>query len=265
MYGLKVMLKRELLRLNTIQELAKSDCENMPEGKLRISKSRKTVQYYLRNEESGSSNGIYIPKSDAVLPFQLAQKTYAESILRITNKRIRQISQILRDYEDNEIENAFTRLSEERKRLVSPFEMTWEQRKDAWIKEEYQGKGFAENEPEIYSEKGERVRSKSERSIANYLYRNGIPYKYEKPLYLREYGTVYPDFTILSRRTQGEIYWEHEGRMDDHEYVIKAIKKIKTYERNNIFVGDKLILSYETKESVLNMSEIESLCRRYII
>ena len=26
---------------------------------------------------------------------------------------------------------------------------------------------------------------------------------------------VYPDFTFLSRKTKQEIYWEHDGRMDD--------------------------------------------------
>ena len=61
------------------------------------------------------------------------------------------------------------------------------------------------------TEKGERVRSKSEKILADYFYRNNILYQYEKPLYLKGYGTIYTDFTFLSKKTRKEIYWEHEG------------------------------------------------------
>lgn len=76
------------------------------------------------------------------------------------------------------------------------------------------------------------------------MFHKGIPYKYEKPLYLKGYGIVYPDFTFLSKRTRKEIYWEHEGRMDDSEYAKTAIKKIKTYEDNGIYLGENLILTF---------------------
>lgn len=55
---------------------------------------------------------------------------------------------------------------------------------------------------------------------------------------------MYPDFTFLSKRTRKEIYWEHEGRMDDSEYAKTAIKKIKTYEDNGIYLGENLILTF---------------------
>ena len=44
-------------------------------------------------------------------------------------------------------------------------------------------------------------------------------HKFECPLYLKHFGTVHPDFTFLSRKTKQEIYWEHDGRMDDPVYV----------------------------------------------
>ncbi|MBQ7581893.1 MAG: hypothetical protein IJU25_03645, partial [Lachnospiraceae bacterium] len=152
-----------------------------------------------------------------------------------------------------------------RKKLVSPIEPVFAQLQSRWKAEEYDGKGFREDAPVIYTEKGERVRSKSEKILADIFYKNGISYKYEKPLYLTGYGMVYPDFTFLSQRTGQEIFWEHEGRMDDPAYAVSAVKKIDLYESNGIFVGERLILTYETQESAINTQDIKRKVQRYLI
>lgn len=133
-----------------------------------------------------------------------------------------------------------------------------------WIAVEYVGKSFASDSAVIYSEKGQRVRSKSEKILADYLERHNIPYKYEKPLNLKGYGVVYPDFTFLSSKKGKEVYWEHEGMMDDPIYASAAISKIKTYEENGIYIGDRLILTFETKKSVLSTREIEREIEQYL-
>ena len=133
-----------------------------------------------------------------------------------------------------------------------------------WIAVEYVGKSFASDSAVIYSEKGQRVRSKSEKILADYLERHNIPYKYEKPLNLKGYGVVYPDFTFLSSKKGKEVYWEHEGMMDDPIYASAAISKIKTYEDNGIYIGDRLILTFETKKSVLSTREIEREIEQYL-
>ena len=155
-------------------------------------------------------------------------------------------------------------MHKERQLLVTPIEPTWNQLLMKWYEEEYQGKEFKEGIPVILTEKGERVRSKSEKIIADYLYRKNILYKYEKPLYSNGYGIVYPDFTLLSRKTGKEIYWEHEGMMDDQEYARKAIQKIESYQMNDIYQADRLILTFETKQCVLNSKIIENLTARYL-
>lgn len=68
------------------------------------------------------------------------------------------------------------------------------------MSKEYTGKQFREGEPVILTNRGERVRSKSEKIIADCFFRKGIPYKYECPLYLKGLGIIYPDFTILSKK-----------------------------------------------------------------
>ena len=51
-------------------------------------------------------------------------------------------------------------------------------------------------------------------------------------------GTVYPDFTFLSRKTNA-------------------------YENNGIFPGERLILTCETEQTILNTNKIEQLVNRY--
>lgn len=54
-------------------------------------------------------------------------------------------------------------MHKERQLLVTPIEPTWNQLLMKWYEEEYQGKEFKEGIPVILTEKGERVRSKSEK------------------------------------------------------------------------------------------------------
>ncbi|MGN0402362.1 MAG: hypothetical protein ACI4HQ_08905 [Acetatifactor sp.] len=265
MYGLKEMLLEEKNRLQEIEEKTRNRLKVVPKGSLRISKSNKHIQYYHCTEENLHKNGTYLHKTEDKLIRQLAQKAYDEKLLRLVEKRLRQIRRIAEEYQDDEIEKIFLREHEARRKLICPAEQTWNQQLEQWLQEKYEGKGFSDGTPIIYSEKGERMRSKSEKILADYFYRKDIPYKYERPLYLKGYGIVYPDFTFLSKRTRKEIYWEHEGRMDDSEYAKNAIKKIKTYEDNGIYFGESLILTFETETTILNTKDIEKKVTRYLI
>ena len=265
MYGLKEMLLEEKTRLQKIEEKTKNQLKDAPKGSLRISKSNNHIQYYHCTEGNPHKKGTYLHKTEEELVRQLAQKEYDEKVLRLVEKRLRQLRRIAEEYQDDEIENLFLREHEARQKLICPVEQTWNQQLEQWLQEKYEGKGFGDGTPIIYSEKGERMRSKSEKILADYFYRKDIPYKYERPLYLKGYGIVYPDFTFLSKRTRKEIYWEHEGRMDDSEYAKIAIKKIKTYEDNGIYFGESLILTFETETTVLNTKDIEKKVTRYLI
>ena len=173
--------------------------------------------------------------------------------------------------EDNEgtyiskIDSELPKLHTQRQLLVTPVEPIWEKELAKWYDSEYHGKEFYEGTDEIVTEKGERVRSKSEKILADYFYRNNILYQYEKPLYLKGYGTIYPDFTFLSKKTRKEIYWEHKGMMDKPEYAKSAVKKIESYQRNGIHLGERLILTFETELTVLNSQIVEELVEKYLV
>ena len=264
MYGLKELLIKEQERLGCIRKVIRERLEEAPEGSLRMSKSREHVQFYHYMAEKPLSHGKYIHRSQEELVQKLAQKGYDEKVLRLVERRHKQIERILKDYQDDEIEQLYLKENEARRNMIAAVEVTWEEQLEQWQQEEYEGKGFQENDLVIYSEKGERVRSKSEKILADYFYRNNIPYKYEKPLRLKGYGTVYPDFTFLSKRSRQEIYWEHEGKMDEPGYARATVKKIQTYEENEIYVGERLILTFETDKTILNTKDIERKVKRYL-
>lgn len=77
------------------------------------------------------------------------------------------------------------------------------------------------------TERGERVRSKSEKIMADYFHRHSIEYKYECPIYLKGMGMVYPDFTFLSKKLEKEVYWEHCGMVDESSYARNMVRKIE--------------------------------------
>jgi len=262
MKGLRNLLLEEQFRLEKIIKEAKGRLETAPEGRLRLSMSHNYIQYYCCTEEKKS--GDYIARDNSALAQQLAQKSYDEKVIRLVEKRLSQIKRITKDYTDDEIEKIYLKENVERQKLIVPSELTWEQKVWEWLSKEYKGKDFQEGTPVILTEKGERVRSKSEKIMADYFYRHGIEYKYECPLYLKGVGTVYPDFTFLSRKTEEEVYWEHNGKVDDPEYARKMVRKINAYENNGIFIGEKLILTYETEQTVLGTKKIEQMVKQYL-
>lgn len=263
MEKLMELLSAEEQRLKKIVDITKNRLKDSPAGTLRISKSHNKLQYYRCTKEKRL--GFYISKDNIDLVRQLAQKAYDEKVLKMAEKRLKQIQNITSDYKENEIEEIYMKERSERQALIEPVEPTWEQKVKTWKERAYVGKGFREDTPIILTEKGERVRSKSEKIMADYFYRNGIEYKYECPLYLNGIGTIYPDFTFLSPRTGEEIYWEHNGKVDDPAYARNMVKKIQAYENNGVFQGKNLILTYETEQTILNTRKIEQLAKRYLI
>ena len=260
MYGLKEMLRKEMDRLQSIKQVVDKRLAGAPDGYLRITTSQKCVQYMRCTEDK---TGTYIKKDERGIIGELAQKTYDLRVKKLADRRIKQLNKLAEEYNDNEIESIYEKLHPIRKELVKAVETPWEQCLQEWKSIPYSGKEFAENVPVIYTKKGERVRSKSEKILADYFYDNGIEYKYECPLKLKGFGTIYPDFSFLRKRDGKEIYWEHDGRMDDPEYAKKAVRKINAYVLNDIFPGDNLILTFESTGVVLSDRIIKLLIAKY--
>ena len=193
------------------------------------------------------------------------EKAYDRSVLAVSERELIHIKRLLKQYEEEQLEAVYDKLSEDRQDLVSPVFPTDEQFISEWEGQKFEPKGFPEDAPEYYTAKGERVRSKSEIILADALARKDIPYQYERPLRLKGYGTIHPDFTVLNVRGRKTYYWEHLGMMDDPEYSQKAIERISQYQKNGIYPGEHLILTYETRNYPLQTRQIDDLITHYLV
>lgn len=264
MEQVKELLKERKNYLLQVKKEKEKSLRTVPEGTLRVCSHGKRTQYYYRNDPK-DFNGVYIRSKDIELAKKLAQKDYDQKVLRASEKELDAIDKYFLNYPDVNIEDVYENLHKERQKLIKPIRKSDLQYLQEWESVEYKGKEFDENVPEFYTAKGERVRSKSEVIIADMLYREGIHYRYEYPLYLRGTGRIYPDFTILNLRLRKEILWEHLGMMDDIAYSEKAIQRIASYEQNGIFPGEDLILTCETRKNPLNSKTIMLMMEKYLL
>ncbi len=108
--------------------------------------------------------------------------------------------------------------------------------------------------------KGDLVRSRAERKIANELYDRGISYLYEQSVSIHG-KRILPDFIIFLNGKM--IIWEHLGMLDIPEYAAKWKRKMLFYETIGFIEGVNLIVTTEKTidglsiESVLDKLNIE--------
>lgn len=264
MEELKRKLEERRQNLLQIREEKEESLLRAPSGTLHVCSSGGRTQYYHRTKRNDCSEA-YIREKDNELAQRLAQKDYDKKILKVVDKELKAIDNYIANIPLVGVEKVYETLHKGRRELVIPIYETDEHFINNWENVSYQGKSFEEDSPEYYTAKGERVRSKSEVIIADTLEREGIPYRYEWPITLNGMGRVYPDFTVLNQRTRREMYWEHFGMMDDSDYVEKAIYKISKYEQNGLYVGDKLIFTYETRKTPINRKQIKGIIQQYLL
>ncbi|WP_282926524.1 hypothetical protein [Helcococcus kunzii] len=108
------------------------------------------------------------------------------------------------------------------------------------------------------------MRSKSEKFIADKLDNLGIVYKYECPIVINNI-TFHPDFAIYSKKTNKIIYWEHCGRMEDPDYVLKFINKINLYQLNGLELGENLIITLESERKSIDQNVVNYIIQKYLI
>lgn len=259
---IKDCLEARMQYLERLKEEKLREIQNAPAGSLRIDNHTGKAQYYFRSNRS-VRNGKYISRTQEKLIRALAQKEYDERVLKAVNREIVILNSIHRRLKENCAEDIYQLLPGYRQNIVDPIEIPDELFIQDWNSVEFTGKQFSGNGPELITDRGERVRSKSELIIANTLNQESVPYRYEYPIYLQNVGTVYPDFTILNVRLRKEIIWEHQGMMDDPVYAEQAVMKVQSYILNGYYPGEKLLLTSETRKWPLNMKILKNMICRY--
>ena len=214
----------------------------------------------------GASTYEYLGKTKLDVVKALAQKRYDSDIFKLLKIRRATMQKCIKILEEPknlpQMKSVYDNLPEDIKQFVQPNIITQEGYIRAWINETYVGNPYPNDKP-YYSAKGEHVRSKSEVIIADRLNLADVPYRYEYP-YTFERNPIYPDFTVLNKRTLKVFIWEHMGMMDMADYATKAMEKLEMYARYGYFIGKNLILTFETSTKPLDMQYVDSLIKEFV-
>ncbi len=256
--------RRRYNELLSIKNLKETALEKAPPGKIHVSKTPYGVQYFLRNDSSEKS-GKYIRRSETSKIRKYLQKAYDEKILKLVTSETESLKKLLSKTENivDKVQETYSKYPQEVKELVMPIDVSDEDYAKKWIDTPYEGKAIPDYLPYFETKRKERVRSKSELNIANALADRDIPYKYECPLQLSNGMTIYPDFTVLDVKRRRVTYWEHRGMMDDKEYARNSVQRLKTMMGDEIFIGEKLIITEETSTNPLGTNEINAIIKKF--
>lgn len=256
------MLRQELLkRKKTLENYIRTIeawLKKTPDKKLVVStihrKGKTVFRYYLYGERELSA------KNDKSLITMLSNKQYFRRVLSAAKEELTAVVCLLE--KTGLIASEINHIHEARKRFITPLEEQVE-----CVIRKFEEETFPSSEYEIANPvetiKGDLVRSWPESLIANTLFKEKIPYKYEKPFKLKNGHTVYPDFTIINPLS-GEMYlWEHFGRMDKPGYRTTTVRKIKDYAETGMLIGRNLITTFDDDEYKLSEKEIMQLIATY--
>ena len=251
---LKRLYKKLIEQNNKYLDL---DCK----GYVSRSKRDGNFYFYQNLHKDGKLIRKYIKNEDKNLIVNLTQKQYSKKISPKLYRRYYLINELIKNLEQD---SDYNKLVDYKKDLIDPVLPNYDKIVQKWYKTDYKKLDFNNESKHYLTNKGEKVRSKSEKILADLFSSKGILYKYEAPLQINNF-TIYPDFTFISPYNMEEIYWEHFGMIANENYAASMIKKLSLYEKNDIRLGDNLIISMESANSGLDLEWIESNIDFYLI
>lgn len=253
--------------LKSYLKQAKISLSKKPEGVLSTSRSHHCIQFCWKKSPT-DQKWLYLPKKEMRLIQALAQKDYDMRFIKTVEKMVKTTDWLIRIGAERDIHYLFQTLAQvytdlppARRELVIPYVLPDDLYIAEWKAVQYEGKGFWDDSPVHLTDKGEMVRSKSEKIIADKLAQMNIPYRYEFPLSTEDLGIIYPDFTLLDVWNRRIVILEHFGLMEDPDYCAKTIKKLYTYMHEGYTLGVDFLFTMETSNQPLNTPYLESLIR----
>ena len=233
---------------------------HLPPGFLRISESRGKKFYYLKQSEK-DRNGKYISKKNTKIIKQLAEKEYYLKALIRAEEELKIVDHLL-SFEKQP--SAHSLLDPSIRDMVIPLEESVENAIKRW-------ESIPDNPMEsrvgsyiIKTKRGDYVRSKAEYNIANMLFDEEIPYKYEAEFMTVDGTYQRPDFTVMNPSTGKLFRWEHFGMMDKPEYVKKMINKLDLYRMSGLFPGNGLIITFDDGSHPLDTYFIRDIIDKFL-
>ena len=251
-------LEREKFVEDIIRQI-EHKMKGFPDGRINIKKRNNKMYFY---RAGGDEREKLLTSADKQLISDLVQKNYLQKVLKASKEEADALKKLQKRYPDLVAEEIYDHLSTDRKKLAKRIGLADDQYVRKWENKTYDPKPFKDGYPVYLTMKGERVRSKSEVIIADRLYANGIPYKYECPLIIGN-EVIHPDFSILRVSDRKVVYLEHCGKADDPEYQEDMVPRINKYILAGIYEGEKLFLTFEADGTPLDVRVLDSMINRH--
>ena len=236
--------------------------KDLKDEKIRVSYSNGCCQYYAINDDGKDK---YIPKTDIQRITRIVQKDYELAINKKLKEMEGRIKRFCKSYDFDEIKEVYDKLPLARKKLVTPIIETDDQYVERWLDEHPGNQNSFPQKGNIITSRGEHVRSKSEKIIADLFDKYGVPYRYEPSLLIGDNHLINPDFVVLNVRSRKTIYWEHLGLIDMEDYAIKNLKKICEYNYAGYELGENLIITMESASNDFDSRDIEAKIQKYCL
>ena len=261
---IKTLLQKQK-RLEEMLSIVESRLKNPAVGRLEVVNRNGKTEYYKCNgpNKQSARTRKYIKCSDIDEARKLAQTTYDKKALKIISGQLAAVKEFLFNWDEERLKALYEQMSAERRELINPLEIDDKTYAAIWQSKRYDPGEFAPGLPELYSYKGERVRSKSEKIVADELCRFEVPYHYEYPLFLDD-TTVRPDFYALNVRTRKAYIIELFGMMDDPEYARKNVWKLNQYTKEGYVLGKNLLVLHETSTLPVDMAAFRVLINHHL-
>jgi len=267
-------LKEKSQKLAELTENISRSSYMKVDGQLVCKKQKGKMRLFKRAEDSKEK---YLKQSDRKLIKELSEKTYLQKLNKAAQREKMQIDKCIEVLESKQnkagrdladVDKVYDMLPDYVKENVEPAEITDEAYARKWQNKKYNRRWMKNDEKYYETPRGDKVRSKSEWIIASMLENAGVPYRYEEivPLDGRVGVFMHPDFTVLNKRTRQVYYWEHCGMMGERDYMENSfMPKMSEYYNFEFFPGDKILLTFESKDHPLDTVDVKRLIDKYLI
>lgn len=240
--------------------------KNVPNLHVQVATRKGYEQYYLYNPETNSRK--YIKHEDLKLYNKNMQRDYELTVNRKLQIKVKAIEKAVK-YIDrlnlDDIRNIYADMPSLKREKIIPIIESKEGLIEKWREEHPGGRNPFPEEGKYQTNRGELVRSKSEKIIADTLDKCGIPYEYEPLVELSNYHSVYPDFVALNIRTGETIIWEHLGLLSDGDYAVKNFNKLQEYESNGYLMTGNLIVTMESADIPFDVGIVDKKIKAFLL
>lgn len=258
---LEIALEKKENELREIIEKVQASKKKNIKGNIKVRKTDPLTIYFRQTKEQPYQ---YMQKSQFPLAFDIMQRDYEKKLLQAAEEQLKMVQKLRSQYNSEKLGKLYEEANPCRKEHLDPYWLSENDYAKWWQQRKYPSRNLMPVININETKKKEIVRSKSEKIIADMLNDHGIPYLYEFPLVLNPYRTVYPDFTILNKRTREVYLLEHLGWLESPDYVRKNLVKLTEYQIFRPDLGRNLLLSGEMDGSHLNIRLIESYIKNYL-